>query len=500
MRRFCLSLFVVLIANGLVSAWPVRAQESVDAPALFVKSRLGFTQYTGENSPAVLGAQCTGVACSTSAYGLAVELGLQWSSTVGMSVAYQSASYPSVAAFDGVPAYYARNYRVRETIQLLAHYRFAHLMPRLTPYLQAGAHVTTGRTPLPEALPLANGQMRVVERWAFGPSFGAGVDIAVSRRLAVFAEVATNVTFPDDALDGQGGFLGADRLSWVGIGLRLSTTALPQRLLASTESAAPPPAATAPMTLTVGEIGRFAVDEDDAASRFRWTFSDGSAREGATVTKQFATPGTYQAAVHTADDDEPLHTFQVRVRSAAPPPHIGAIQTTPDAPQPGQAITFEPDLRSGTPVEYRWNFGDGTIAFTRAPTYTYPMPDTYEVTLRVISPAGRATHTRSIVVGHRTERDAAAPYVVQLGAFSSAERAERFARRHAADLPKPPRIQHDAQTKYHRVSITYADEAAATTALQQLRQSAVFADAFLYRRSSASGASAPSVAGRHDAR
>lgn len=483
MRRVALPavLLFVVVASAVL---PARAQSPENAPTVFVKSRLGFTQYTGENSPAVLQTQC-GTACAPGAYGVAMEVGLQWTPTTGASLAYQTAAYPSVAAFDAVPAYYARNYRVRETLQFLTHYRFADLIPRLTPYLQAGVHVTAGRTPLPQAMRHANGPMRVVERWAFGPSFGAGVDVAVNRHFAVFAEVATNVAFPDDALDGQGGFFGADRLSWAGLGLRINSAPLPERFLPASDGSPSVPVAKAPLTLTVDEVGHFEVDVDadaSAADEYQWTFSDGSLLEGASVTKQFDARGTYQAAVHGPRGGAPLHTFQVRVRSAPAPLHIDAIRTTPDTLLAGRTIAFEPVLRSGVPVEYRWTFGDGTTAFTRAPVYTYQSPGHYNVTLQVISTAGQATHRRTVVVGGTAEHEHMAPYFVQVGAFSDAERAERYARRHARRLPKPPDIQHDQRTGLYRVGVAFANENKATHTLQRMRQSATFADAFMHHR------------------
>lgn len=497
MRRFYLLVFMLLVAGGL-ALHPAAAQPLVDAPTVFVKSRVGLTQYTGENSPAVLQTQCA-TACRPGAYGAAMEVGLQWSPTLGASVAYQTASYPSVAAFDAMPAYYARNYRVRETIQLLTHYRFVDLMPRVTPYLQSGLHVTTGRTPLPDAMRDANGQMRVVERWAFGPSFGAGVDVAVNRHFAVFAEVATNVAVPDDALDGQGGFLGSDRLSWAGVGIRVNNTSLPRQLLAAEDESTSAPVATAPMTLTIDEMGHFEVQveaDDPAPSQFWWTFSDGTLLEGAAVTKQFDERGTYQAAVHGPGRGGPLHTFRVRVRSAPAPLQIDAIQVTRDTLQARRTMAFEPVLQSGMPVEYRWDFGDGTTAFTRAPTYTYQSPGRYDVTLQVISTSGQATHQRTVVVGGSAEYERMAPFLVQIGAFSSADRAERYARRHTRQLPKPPDIHHDTRSGLYRVGVAYASKEDAARTLQQLRQSTSFTDAFVHHRTNLS--ETPSVAERRN--
>lgn len=494
MRSLFLTLSVLVATSVLGWMQPASAQSS--AQTVFVKSRLGLTQYTGENSPAPLTTGCH--ACTHSAYGVAGEVGLQWSRHIGVSVAYQTASYPFVAASDAMPSFYTRNYRVRETVQLLTQYRFPDLTPRLTPYLQMGLHVTAGRTPLPEAVPHANGQLRVAERWAFGPSFSAGLDVNVNRYVAVFAEVATNVAFPGDALDGQGRFLGVDRLSWAGVGLRINSMSLPTRFFNTEEpSRSAVPSARAPTSLTVDEVGRFDVetaDSDPDAERFRWTFGDGTTREGRTVTKQFSAPGTYRIAVHRADATEPLHTFQVRVRPDAVPLQIDAINTTPDTLRPGESIVFEPVLQRGMPVEYRWHFGDGTVAFTREPVYAYSAPGVYDVTLEVMNAAGSVTTTRTLTVKAPSDsRVAAAPYRIQLGAFSSVERAERFVHRHTESLPKTPTIHRDEASGHYRVVLPYAEEADAARTLRRLRNTMDFADAFM-RHEAGPDAAAPSVA------
>ncbi len=487
MRRFV--SIVLLTAVSL--AVPGRlAQAQMPSPSLeaFVKPRLGLTQYTGENSPSLLVGPCgsSTLGCPRSSYGIGMEVGLQVSPQIGASIAYQTASYASIANLDAAPSY-VRNYRTRKTVQLLTHYRFPDLSAYVTPYVQAGMHVTSGHTPLRTEWSAPQGSVQIVERWAFGPSFTAGLDVSLSRHLAVFAEVATSVALPDDALDGHGGFIGMDRLSWAGLGLKIQNLPLPARFALPQASqqtpSTPSSTATAPSTLAVNEMGRFQIIPDastgESPRRFRWMFSDGTVREGRTVTKQFAAPGRYHADVHAADDETPLHTFRVRVHPAPAPLRIERVRVLPDTLQPGDSIVFEPVLQSGTPVEYRWDFGDGTTAFTRAPIYAFSEPGTYEVTLEVVSTAGRASRTRAIVVGAGTASEPVGPYRVQLGAFSNAVRAHRFARRHTPQLPKAPLVRHDAQTGYHRVELPYGDAADARAALRLLRRTAPFTDAFL---------------------
>lgn len=468
--------FILIFAFG---ALPAAAQVP---STLFVKSRLSLTQYTGDNSGPVLSTACMdgALGCDEAAYGAGLEVGLQFTPTIGASVTYQAASYPHIAAHPATSPLYAQNYRVRRTVQVLTQYRFPDLFTRLTPYLQTGLHVTTGRTPLPGMLPHASGRLRTAERWAFGPSFSAGVDLDVNRHLALFAEATTSFAFPDDALDGTGGFFGTDRLSWAGFGLKVHHLQPPTRWFGAASSRADIVAASAPSTLIVDEVGLFAVESDAAPDApphaFQWTFDDDTVHDGRVVTKRFSRPGTYRVTLHRADGGrrEPVHTFQVQVRTA--PTRITAVTAAPDSLRPNAPVTFRAETSGPPPRAYRWNLGDGTVAFTAAPTHTYAAPGTYTVELEVHSATDTTTHTRTITVPGPTTR---AAHVVQLGAFSDRARAERFVRRHTDRLATTPAIDYDAASGYYRVQLGFAAEAEARRAVRRLRRTSAFAGAFL---------------------
>lgn len=482
----------VLFAIVLLSVPPLaQAQAPLGIQSLFLESRLGVAHYAGENGASPLFAECpAGVdGCRAAAYGAALEAGVRWSPSFSTSLSYQAANYPSIGASDVVPPSYASAYRTRTTVQLLGQYHFADLAPWTTPYLQAGLHVTTGRTPLPDDRLQSTGQLLVGQRWTVGPSVGAGLSFPVSRHVAVFTEATVSLATPDRALDGSGGFWGVDRLGWAGVGLRINSSALPHP-----DATGSPDARTvdavAPRVLTVDEMGRFQVRTAEGLpedQRWQWVFSDGTVREGRVVTKRFSTAGTYRATLRHRDDGAPLQTFRVRVQPAPPPLRIAAIRVQPESPRAGQPVAFEPVLQSGTPVDYEWGLGNGTKAFTRAPVYTYPTPGTYDITLQVSGPAGQATYARQITVAAAPEpvqpRIERAPVVarVQLGAFSTAARAKQFASRHADRLPKPPDVQEDPRTGLYRVTLPYSDVGTAREALDRLRQTAPFSDAFLKR-------------------
>jgi hypothetical protein len=485
---FSAVLFAVVFLNVPPLA---QAQAPLGMQSLFLESRLGVAHYAGENGASPLFAECpAGVdGCRAAAYGAALEAGVRWSPSFSTSLSYQAANYPSIGASDVVPPLYASAYRTRTTVQVLGQYHFAEWAPWTTPYLQAGLHVTTGRTPLPDDRLQTTGQLLVGQRWTVGPSVGAGLSFPVSRHVAVFAEATISLATPDKALDGSGGFWGVDRLGWAGVGLRINSSALPQADVATGSTVPMAVDAVAPRELTVDEMGRFQVRTAEGLPedhQLQWVFSDGTVREGRVVTKQFSTAGTYRATLRHPDDGAPLQTFRVRVQPAPPPLRIAAIRVQPESPRAGQPVAFKPVFQSGTPVDYEWGLGNGTKAFTRTPVHTYPAPGSYDVTLQVSGPAGQATYARQVTVvvpepvQPRIER---APVVirVQLGAFSTAARAEQFADRHADRLPKAPDVQEDPPTGLYRVTLPYSDEGTARDALRRLRQTASFSGAFLKR-------------------
>jgi PKD repeat protein len=72
----------------------------------------------------------------------------------------------------------------------------------------------------------------------------------------------------------------------------------------------------------------------------------------------------------------------------------------PADPVVGQTALFDASASTGSIVEYRWNFGDGSSGSGRTTSKTYAAANTYVVTLTVIDPYGRAVSTsKSITVG-----------------------------------------------------------------------------------------------------
>ena len=77
-----------------------------------------------------------------------------------------------------------------------------------------------------------------------------------------------------------------------------------------------------------------------------------------------------------------------------------AFTSTPGSPEVGQTVLFDATTSQGTIVEYRWNFGDGTVRTGRAAQHAYSAAGTYVVTLTLTDPQGRTASTsQTLTVG-----------------------------------------------------------------------------------------------------
>ncbi len=53
----------------------------------------------------------------------------------------------------------------------------------------------------------------------------------------------------------------------------------------------------------------------------------------------------------------------------------------PTQTTPGQVILVDSSYGAGTAMNYTWNFGDGTVAYTQYPTHNYVSPGSYQISL-----------------------------------------------------------------------------------------------------------------------
>ena len=87
-------------------------------------------------------------------------------------------------------------------------------------------------------------------------------------------------------------------------------------------------------------------------------------------------------------------TLESRTVTVRPPPapQITGLAAAPTAGTLGLPTTFTAGLGGGPVASYSWDFGNGAGSPAASPTYTYPAPGTYTVSLTVTGPFG-ATDT-----------------------------------------------------------------------------------------------------------
>ena len=165
-------------------------------------------------------------------------------------------------------------------------------------------------------------------------------------------------------------------------------------------SRVPPPTNNPPLADAggpyAGEAGSTSVQFDGSASgdldgdalTFAWDFGDGSSASGMMPTHIYETAGNFPVSLVVNDgqvDSDPDAT------SAAiwAPPMNAAPVADPGGPyngQPGQVVPFDGSGSSdpnGDPLTYAWDFGDSSFGSGIAPTHTFAVASTYNVTLTV---------------------------------------------------------------------------------------------------------------------
>lgn len=134
---------------------------------------------------------------------------------------------------------------------------------------------------------------------------------------------------------------------------------------------------------------------------YKWNFGDGGTSVGVTTTHKFAGNGTYTITLTVTDDAQATAqaTNTLTVGSQASQA-TAALEVVPSAPKPGQRVAL--DASASTPstgaviVEYKFDFGDGTIETSNNPvqSHTYPAGN-YVVAVTITDSLGK-TSTRAV--------------------------------------------------------------------------------------------------------
>ncbi|MEM8909051.1 MAG: PKD domain-containing protein, partial [Bacteroidota bacterium] len=126
-------------------------------------------------------------------------------------------------------------------------------------------------------------------------------------------------------------------------------------------------------------------------SSWFWDFGDGTTSEEVDPVHQYQTPGLKTVSLRVTDTFGCEETI-VRTFNWQPVPPVIIIDPSSSAGCPPEEVVFS---NLSTPVDSTydiiWDFGDGSMDNAISPTYTYMVPDTYTVSVEIISPIGCVT-------------------------------------------------------------------------------------------------------------
>ncbi len=141
-------------------------------------------------------------------------------------------------------------------------------------------------------------------------------------------------------------------------------------------------------------------DADGNIANYTWDFGDGSVGYGKIVTHKYAKSGIYTVLLKIRDDEgeEGIIEKEVEVKNRAPE---ASFIFTPEEAKVNEEINFT-DLSSdldGDIIEWKWDFGDGTIVYGKDVTHKYEKAGEYTVTLYVKDNEGaKANYSMKIKV------------------------------------------------------------------------------------------------------
>ena len=147
--------------------------------------------------------------------------------------------------------------------------------------------------------------------------------------------------------------------------------------------------------------GSGSFDIDGEIIGWRWDFGDGGLGSGKVVRHRFPRPGIYTVSLTVTDDRGATASvsFDVEVTD---PPNVGPVAAFGSAVD-ALEVAFDGTLSSDAdspdllPVEWSWNFGDGTTGSGPKPGHTFDTSGDYTVTLTVTDADGASDSTAAVV-------------------------------------------------------------------------------------------------------
>ena len=144
-------------------------------------------------------------------------------------------------------------------------------------------------------------------------------------------------------------------------------------------------------------------DLDGYIVNYTWDFGDGSVAYGEKVTHKYTKSGEYTVKLFVKDNNGEEGSAEYTIKVGNREPTANFIYA-PEKPKAGEIINFT-DLSNdldGEIVEWKWEFGDGTISYDKNPSHTYNKPGIYIVNLTVKdNEGGRANYSIKIKIGRK---------------------------------------------------------------------------------------------------
>ena len=165
-----------------------------------------------------------------------------------------------------------------------------------------------------------------------------------------------------------------------------SVVVLPARPVAGFTLAPSVPAAGTPIQFTDTSTGTI--------DTWSWDFGDGRTSAQREPSIAYASAGTYEVTL-TVTNAGGSSTTQ-RTVAVNPPPPVASF-TAPATALTNQAVVFT-DTSTAVEASYAWSFGNLGSSTVRSPSFAFPAPGTYTVTLVVTNAGGSDTTTRTVQV------------------------------------------------------------------------------------------------------
>ena len=160
----------------------------------------------------------------------------------------------------------------------------------------------------------------------------------------------------------------------------------------------------APVRASVGQPIQLLAEMDGSGPFSQtWLLGDGRLIPASNPVVVYPAVGTYDIQLQVAN---PLATHHSQATVVIVPEPAAFFKMSDTTPFVSQEIEFTSQSGGLEPLEYLWDFGDGTFSTEKSPSHRYPAEGSYDVTLTVRNEHGQAQNYLQIGVGEPPIADA----------------------------------------------------------------------------------------------